>query len=490
MAYERSPVSLYNHDYKKDFSTMIPRGLLKEYFNVLIQLVRTMDAVILFLSGWAAYGAKFGTLMLSSTYLAAIICAMVLSLFIFPFFQLYGAIRSNGFIAYFWRIIQAVGMMWLLLAGLGFITKTGELYSRLWLAEWMALSLFALIASRFVLLLTLRLMRSHGLNERRVVIIGAGEMGVKLAETIQQALWTGFRITTFLDDDATNKPSAIRDIPVAQMPANLAHYLQSSHVDEIWITLPLRAEKRVKEILYQLRHSTMTTRYLLDIFGLDLLNHSITDLAGFPVLNIQSTPMRGVNRVVKAIEDRIIAALILILISPLMFLIALCVKLTSAGPVFFKQQRLGWDGKIIKVYKFRTMFTHQESGGKVTQATAHDKRVTPLGRFLRRTSLDELPQFINVLQGRMSIVGPRPHALAHNEQYKDSIHVYMQRHRMKPGITGWAQVNGWRGETDTLDKMQKRVEFDLFYINNWSLWFDLKIILLTFIKGFVNRNAY
>lgn len=469
---------------------MIPRGLLKEYFNVLIQFLRTMDAVILFLSGWVIYWFKFDSPVLSSSYLAAISCAIVLSLFVFPFFQLYGAIRSNGFAVYFGRIMQAMAALWLLLAGLGFITKTGDLYSRLWLSEWMVLSLVALMGSRFVLLFLLRLMRAHGFNERRVIIIGAGGMGVKLAESIQQALWTGFRIVSFLDDDAAAKPSSIRDIPVVQMSDNLAHYLQANHIDEIWITLPLSAEKRVKEILYQLRHSTLTTRYLLDIFGLDLLNHSITDLAGFPVLNIQSTPMRGVNRVVKAVEDRVIAAMILLVISPLMLLIALGVKLSSAGPVFFKQQRLGWDGKIIKVYKFRTMFIHQEIEGRVTQATAQDSRVTPFGRFLRRTSLDELPQFINVLQGRMSIVGPRPHALAHNEQYKDSIHVYMQRHRMKPGITGWAQVNGWRGETDTLDKMQKRVEFDLFYINNWSLLFDLKIILLTFIKGFVNRNAY
>lgn len=469
---------------------MIPRGLLKEYFNALILLLRSADAAIIFLSGYVAYYIKFNTLLLTSSYFSALTCGVLLSFFIFPFFQLYGAIRSNGFIAYFWRIFQAITLLWLLLAGLGFITKTGDLYSRLWLAEWMMVSLLSLIVSRFILLYLLRLMRSHGLNERRVVIVGAGTMGIKLAETIQQALWTGFRIVSFMDDAAASKPALINDIPVMQLSDQLPEYLQMYQVDEIWITFPLQAEKRVKEILHQLRHSTITTRYLLDIFGLDLLNHSITDLAGFPVLNIRSTPMIGVNRVVKALEDRLIAGMILLVISPLMLLIGLGVKLTSTGPVFFKQQRLGWDGKVIKVYKFRTMMCHVEEKGKVTQATAEDKRVTPFGRFLRRTSLDELPQFINVLQGRMSIVGPRPHALAHNEQYKDSIHVYMQRHCMKPGITGWAQINGWRGETDTLDKMQKRVDFDLYYINNWSLWFDLKIIILTLFRGFVGRNAY
>jgi putative colanic acid biosynthesis UDP-glucose lipid carrier transferase len=171
-------------------------------------------------------------------------------------------------------------------------------------------------------------------------------------------------------------------------------------------------------------------------------------------------------------------------------MIAIGVKLTAPGPVLFKQLRHGWDGKPVKVYKFRTMVVHSEEGGQVTQACKGDSRITPFGAFLRRTSLDELPQFFNVLQGRMSIVGPRPHAIAHNEEYKDQIDEYMLRHKVKPGITGWAQVNGWRGETDTLEKMQKRVEYDLYYIDHWSLWFDLKIIFITLFKGFVGKNAY
>jgi putative colanic acid biosynthesis UDP-glucose lipid carrier transferase len=239
-----------------------------------------------------------------------------------------------------------------------------------------------------------------------------------------------------------------------------------------------------------LRHHTISIRFVLDIFGLDLLSHSISDLAGFPMLNLNASPMVGVNRMVKALEDRIIAFFILIFISPILLGIAISVKLTSKGPVLFKQLRHGWDGRIIKVYKFRTMYVHQETHGKVTQATQNDKRITRLGKFLRRTSLDELPQFFNVLQGRMSIVGPRPHAIEHNEFYKDSIKAYMQRHKVKPGITGWAQVNGWRGETDHLGKMEKRVEYDLFYIENWSLGLDLKIIFLTIFQGFFHKNAY
>ena len=348
----------------------------------------------------------------------------------------------------------------------------------------------SLISFRCLILLTLRLMRSHGLNERRVVILGAGELGKKLAETVQQALWTGFRIVTFLDDDVSLKPSLIQNIPLTQTPNDLGIYLTNESIDEIWLALPLRAEARVKAILYELRHHTINTRFVLDIFGLDLLNHSITDVAGFPVLNIQSTPMIGVNRLVKALEDRLFAFLFLVLLSPLFIFIALIVKLSSKGPILFKQYRHGWDGRIIKIYKFRTMNMHQEESNWISQAKPNDARTTAFGKLLRRTSLDELPQLINVLQGRMSIVGPRPHAVAHNEFYKDAIHIYMQRHRVKPGITGWAQINGWRGETDTLDKMQKRVEFDLFYINNWSLGFDLKIIFLTLFRGFVGKNAY
>ena len=198
--------------------------------------------------------------------------------------------------------------------------------------------------------------------------------------------------------------------------------------------------------MYELRHHTIAVKLVLDVFGFGLFNNAITDLAGFPALALNISPMIGMNRMIKACEDRVLALIILICISPLLLFIALGVKATSKGPVFFKQLRHGWDGHIITIYKFRTMYQHEEHDGKVTQASANDSRITPLGRFLRRSSLDELPQFINVLQGRMSIVGPRPHALSHNEFYKDSIKAYMQRHKVKPGITGWAasQWLAWR----------------------------------------------
>lgn len=471
---------------------MLPRGLLKEYSRPISIALRGLDAFTVLLAGWLAYGYRFGDYNIPSSYLAALGFGTLLATAVLSFFGIYSSVRGRGFWGHIFSLVQALLLLSMLLACAAFITKTGEIYSRVWFVLWMVFSIAVLISFRFSLLILLRLMRKRGWNERRVVVIGLGELGSQLVETVQQALWTGFRIVTIFDDQPEGKPRVICGIPVVKTPANLSEFLRSQphEIDELWLALPLRAEEEVKKILYQLRHHTIAIRLVLDIFGLGLLKHSITQVDRFSMLDLNASPMVGMNRVIKAIEDRLLAMIILVLISPLFLLIALAVKLTSKGPVFFKQFRHGWDGRVIKVYKFRTMYEHQEQPGQVTQASANDQRVTPLGRFLRRTSLDELPQFFNVLQGRMSIVGPRPHAVQHNEFYKDSINAYMQRHKVKPGITGWAQINGWRGETETLEKMRKRIEFDLYYIENWSPLFDLRIIFLTFLRGFVSRNAY
>jgi putative colanic acid biosynthesis UDP-glucose lipid carrier transferase len=246
----------------------------------------------------------------------------------------------------------------------------------------------------------------------------------------------------------------------------------------------------VRAIFYALRHHTVEVRFIPEFRDMQLLNHRTSEVARHCAFDLSVTPMKGMAHFVKRVEDIVLGAVLSVLILPVCLVIALCIKFTSPGPVLFKQYRTGANGRSFKVYKFRSMKVHQEQDGKVTQATKGDSRLTPIGAFLRRTSLDELPQFYNVLQGRMSIVGPRPHALAHNEYYKELVESYMKRHKVKPGITGWAQVNGLRGETDTLEKMEKRVEHDLWYIDNWSLWLDLRIILLTVFKGFINKNAY
>ena len=243
------------------------------------------------------------------------------------------------------------------------------------------------------------------------------------------------------------------------------------------------------ELLEELQGTTASIFFVPDVFGISIIQGRLQDLNGVPIVGMCETPFTGTNQLVKRIEDIVLSAIILVIISPLLLAVAIGVKLSSPGPVIFRQKRNGLDGEEIIVYKFRSMRA-MDDGPVVKQATKDDQRITPFGAFIRRTSLDELPQFMNVLQGRMSIVGPRPHAVAHNELYRKLIKAYMVRHKVKPGITGWAQVNGHRGETDTVEKMQARVEYDLEYLRNWSLGFDLQIVARTIKLVFFDRNAY
>ena len=259
--------------------------------------------------------------------------------------------------------------------------------------------------------------------------------------------------------------------------------------DSIYIALGMKDENLIKSIVSQLTDTTCSVLLIPDIFTFNILQSRTEEINGVPVVPLFDTPLSGINMVFKRLEDIIVSSIILLFISPILVAISLALKLSSPGPVIFRQIRYGMDGKPIKVWKFRSM-TVMENDDRVIQATKNDTRVTKVGKFLRSTSLDELPQFFNVLFGQMSVVGPRPHAVSHNEQYRSLIHGYMLRHKVKPGITGLAQINGWRGETDTLEKMEKRIEYDLLYIRGWSIWLDLKIIFLTVFKGFINKSAY
>ena len=468
---------------------MLPRGLAKEYFQVFAFLLRCLDALAVIMAGVIAYYYKFGAgSSFPARYVLALIVAALLTTIVFRFFHVYDSARTKSSWNLMGRLVQAIFTVLILLAGLAFITKTGEKYSREWFGEWALFSAILLILFRGCLLIFLRVMRSHGWNERRVIVIGAGELTAKLINTMQQSLWTGLRIVTIFDDSPDTKPKVIGNVPVLKTPDDINQYLEGNNIsiDEVWLALPMRAYDRAKEILHTLRYRAVTTRFVLDIFGLDLLNHSVTDFAGFPVLNVCSTPMVGINRIVKAIEDRLLSCLILLFISPLLLMIAIAVKLSSPGPVFYRQKRIGWNGKEFAMLKFRTMPVDAELKTGPVWASKGEERATRVGSLLRRSSLDELPQFINVLRGEMSIVGPRPERPHFVEQFKDQIPRYMQKHIVKAGITGWAQVNGWRGNTS----LQKRIEYDFYYIENWSLVFDLKIILLTFVRGFINKNAY
>jgi putative colanic acid biosysnthesis UDP-glucose lipid carrier transferase len=455
---------------------MLRRGLLKEHAKLLSWFAKIADTVLFLMAGLLAFYLQFKNLQINLLYSVALLVSVFAVVPIFSFFGIYESLRARNLIKFFGTLYLAIASVMLLLAAAAFITKTGVYFSRAWFLLWGSSAAVLLTLFRIMLTYTLRSMRKRGWNQRLILIIGTGKVSTSLVKQVNDADWSGLQIVEVLDEK--------------NLPDDLAVYVKKIRVDEVWVALPLQAENKLKTIIHELRHNVVTVRYFPDMFGADLLQYSTDEIFGFFTVNIVTSPMIGINRIIKWLEDKILAFLILLLISPIMLLVAVLVKATSPGPVFYKQLRHGWDGKPIWIYKFRSMYQHKEQGGKVTQAQKDDKRITPFGKILRATSLDELPQFINVLQGRMSIVGPRPHALAHNEHYKNQINSYMQRHHVKPGITGWAQINGWRGETDTLEKMEKRVEYDLYYIEHWSLWFDLKIIFLTIFKGFVNKNAY
>jgi len=396
-------------------------------------------------------------------------------------------------------LVRRVFLSWIviiaILSVMGYVTKTSVFFSRKVVLTWMAAAPVALVVLRLQMYLGLRWLRQQGRNTRSVVIAGAGDLGRRLAWNMVDTPWLGLRLSGFFDDrlcgEVEIQPGSkyCKSYPILGNLNNMITYIQENQVHMVYLALPLRAEERLREVVEALRDTTASVYYVPDVFTFSLLTAGFTDLRGIPLISLWETPFFGINGWVKRIEDLVLASLILLLVSPVMLLVSLGVKLSSPGPIIFKQRRYGLDGHEITVYKFRTMRVC-EDGPQIRQATAGDHRVTGLGRCLRRTSLDELPQFINVLQGTMSIVGPRPHAVAHNEYYRRLIPGYMLRHKVRPGLTGWAQVNGWRGETETIEKMEKRVEFDLDYLQRWSLWFDLKIIWLTILRGLKDSHAY
>lgn len=391
----------------------------------------------------------------------------------------------------FMRLLGAWLIVVLALLFLGYITKTSEVYSRQLFLTWFIITPLILAVWRGWLQIILGELRRRGFNTRTVAIVGASELGAHLAETILEAPWMGLRPVGFYDG---RRPSGLRPlkhgpIDVVGNFENLIKHAHEGRIDMVYIALPMRAETRVRELIAKLSDTTVSVYLVPDFLMYDLLHATWGNVGDLPVVSISETPFYGVDGFVKRVEDIILAGSLIMLFAIPMIFIAIGVKLSSPGPLFFKQRRYGLRGDQIEVWKFRTMSV-LENGDKVVQAKKNDPRVTRFGAFLRRTSLDELPQLINVLQGNMSMVGPRPHAVAHNEHYRKQIDRYMLRHKVKPGITGLAQVNGWRGETETLDKMQKRIEFDLAYIQNWSLWLDIKIIFQTMFVVFSDKHAY
>ena len=372
-----------------------------------------------------------------------------------------------------------------------FISKRSEDFSRLIVSTWFVLAPFLITVWRTGATLTMREMRSRGYNRRAAAIIGMTELGEQLATQIFGQPSLGLEVYGFYDDRIDERCHPIPEY-LGQRNGSLADVVEaakSGEIDLIYIAFPLRAEPRINELLAQLSDTTASVYLAADFLAFDLLHARWGTLGGVPTISLHETPFYGVDGWLKRLEDIVLGSAILAAIAIPMLVIGAMVKLTSPGPALFRQRRYGLNGEVIHVLKFRSM-TVTEDGEEIKQATKDDPRITKLGAFLRRTNLDELPQFLNVLEGSMSIVGPRPHAVAHNELYRRKVQRYMLRHKVKPGITGWAQVNGWRGETDTLEKMEKRVEHDLDYIRNWSLLWDIQIVFMTVFGSGSRRNAY
>tara|TARA_R110000824_G_scaffold390760_2_gene587451 strand:+ start:119971 stop:121488 length:1518 start_codon:yes stop_codon:yes gene_type:complete len=383
------------------------------------------------------------------------------------------------------RLLFGLAVAFVALLTAGYFLKVSANFSRGWMFTWLSLSFSMLIFIHFVAARILKRWKSFGLFARRVAVYGSGDVARSLIERLSSDLQR-VRILGVFDDLS---PKQMPSVLLAGGLSDLIRMGQETHFDEVIIALPSSEPKRIENAISQL--SILPTKINLcpDGFAFNLRPLGVVNIDGVSLLELVQPPMDNWAPILKAIEDRVLAGIAIFLVLPFLLLIALAIKIDSAGPVFFKQRRHGFNHRIISVFKFRTMNVTLD-GAHIPQTTRHDPRVTRVGRFLRRTSLDELPQLFNVLRGDMSLVGPRPHAVAHNEHYASILEIYAVRHKVKPGITGWAQINGYRGETDTPEKMRKRVEYDLYYIENWSIWFDVKILFLTPFLGLFGKNAF
>ncbi|RDU95983.1 undecaprenyl-phosphate glucose phosphotransferase [Trinickia dinghuensis] len=418
-------------------------------------------------------------------------CVVVL----FPAFGVYDSWRGRakrmlaGQVALAWVVVQACALTAM------FSLREIDYVSRLWFVYWSALAGALLIAYRLAVHGVLARLRHAGINLHQVAIVGAGPHCEAILRRIEAAPATGFRAAAVYvpRPETPALAQAFRGARLRRFDdlAAFARCVRSSDLHEVWLALPLQEERTILRVVAEFRDDLVNIRFMPDVRSLALFESGgVIDLLGVPAINLVASPLSPSALLAKDIFDRIFAACALIGLAPVLIAIAAAVKLSSPGPVFFKQKRKGADGRVFTMYKFRSMRVHREPPGVLHQAVHNDPRVTKLGAFLRHTSLDELPQFFNVLRGEMSVVGPRPHALEHDDLYRKVVAGYIHRYRIKPGITGWAQINGCRGETDRVEKMERRVAHDLYYLGNWSFGLDMRIIATTIVKGFVHSNAY
>jgi len=459
-------------------------------------VLRIADVLIVALSGYAVlylYLSPFDAIPLD-LYTLSIGFAPVLQLVVF---QVVGSYRSDV-LRYNRLALGRIAIAWtslfFIFLAIAFAAKASEVFSRVWLYGWYSLGLVLLTLSRVVLRKLITTWVQQGRLRRRVVMFGGTDRGRDLIRAIDNDPACDIGIVAVFDDRSNaRRPETVGDHPVIGTKTELIDYVRNNPVDMIIVALPMRAEARVLALLKDLWVLPVNIRLTAASEQIRFSSKAYHYIGNVPLLNVFERPISDWDRIVKLVEDRVLAAVLLTLLSPFMLLIGLLVRLDSPGPALFRQKRYGFNNELIEVYKFRTLYQNKSDTNAATLVTKNDNRVTRLGRFLRKTSLDELPQLITVLKGDMSIVGPRPHATqakAADQLYDDAVDGYFARHRVKPGITGWAQVNGWRGETDTQEKILRRTEFDLYYIEHWSILFDLKIILMTPFALLETQNAY
>ncbi len=460
--------------------------LYSEFFSLILKL---QDWLVIILCGMGSFfflepDKNFPAYegFMPQNYLTALVIAFLLSAWWFPLFNVYKSWRGESIYEetrsiFFGWSSSILGLIVFLV-----FTKTTETFSRHWIGLWFITAFFLLMLSRIALRFILRSLRKKGLNRRYIVIIGSGDISQQVANKITSASWMGLHIKGYFSDESNlHKMGELKNL--GNLDA-IVDYVENNQIDQVWLTLPLKEMDKIEVLSHQLSQIAVNVMLVPDISSLRMLNHSVSQFDGLPIIDISVTPMVGANIIIKWLEDKVISLIILILISPLMLVIALAVQISSKGPILYRQERISWNGKSFKMLKFRTMPVNSES--RLVWGQAAKKEKTCVGKFLRKTSLDELPQFINVLKGDMSIVGPRPERPVFVEQFKSEIDRYMQKHMVQAGITGWAQINGFRGDTC----LKTRIEYDLFYVENWSLWFDLKIIGLTIFKALKSDHAY
>lgn len=465
------------------------RSVLQRRSSVSNTFQALLDGVAVLAITYALIDYHIG--ILTQDYLIMLLLLMGAMAVVYDHYAIY---RSNiNVTSKVFRLFKAWTVSFAFLVMMAFLTKQSEQYSRLLVGQAYVVGFFAQVLLHLGMRALQKTLLQHAAQSENAVIVGTSRLANFLYQKISTNPWLGEKVlgcVSIKDDDAV-APAAGSDKqpPILGKMADLTGLIDQHNIRTVYFVTPLDASEVLEDIYFTLLDRHVAVHWVPDIFSLRLVNHSVREIAGIPVLTLSETPLTGTRLLLKTLEDFILSAIILTLIAPLLLVIAIAIKLDDPGPVFFRQQRMGWNGKIFRIWKFRSMKVHQPENGVIVQAQKNDPRITRVGAFIRRTSLDELPQVFNVLTGEMSLVGPRPHAIQHDEEYSRRITDYYARHNIKPGITGLAQVRGFRGETRDIEQMIQRVESDIEYINNWSLWLDLTILIRT-TGAFSGKYAY